>query len=105
MAVDTMEYLDYYSVQADTFCIMCEFVGPLVSRITHAGSSIILICCDAPLVCGFWGLSHIDNLWHCLITDTISGRIGANQTVVFPQMVSTNLNWGMQGNSLSRGFP
>ena len=43
--------------------------------------------------------SHIDNLWHCLITDTISGRVGANQTVVFPQMVSTNLNWGMQGNS------
>ena len=40
MAVDTMEYLDYYSVQADTFCIMCEFVGPSVGWITHAGSSI-----------------------------------------------------------------
>ena len=54
MAVDTMEYLDYYSVQADTFCIMCESVGPFVSRITHAGSSSILICCDAPL--GLWVL-------------------------------------------------
>jgi len=53
MAADAMEYLDYYSVQADTFCIMY----------------------------------------------TISGRVGANQTKVFPQMVKTNLQWGMGGQT------
>jgi hypothetical protein len=51
LAVDTMRYLDYYSVPADTFCIMY----------------------------------------------TISGRVGANQTVVYPQMVETNLQWPESG--------
>jgi hypothetical protein len=51
IAVDTMRYLDYYSVSADTFCIMY----------------------------------------------TISGRVGANQTLVYPQMVHTNLQWGDSG--------
>ena len=31
MAADTMEYLDYYSVSADTFCIMCESIRMLLS--------------------------------------------------------------------------
>ena len=58
VAVDTMKYLDYYSVQADTFCIMY----------------------------------------------TISGRVGANQTVVFPQMVKTNLQWGQGGQTFMRNL-
>ena len=48
LAADTMEYLDYYSVQADTFCIMCESVCTPFCPLPWANETRMrthLLCC------------------------------------------------------------